>query len=107
LLCSDVRSEKKQIIAENMRLTDTEAEKFWPVHDAHTQENDTLTDAQADDLAKRMAALEVQAATSRQQWIPRFRKVVPGKQTALFFQLDRRVNLLIDLQLAAMIPVVK
>jgi len=75
LLRSDVRSERKQIIAENLRLTDTEAEKFLPVHDAHTQENDTLTDAQADDLAKRMAALEVRAATSRRQWIPRFRKV--------------------------------
>jgi hypothetical protein len=96
-----------------------------PVHDAYTQDTtklsdtgyalikgyaqsyDRLTDTQGDDLAKRMAALDVQAATLRQQWISTLRKVLPGKQTALFFQLDRRINLLIDLQLAAMIPVVK
>ena len=75
LLRSDIRSAKKQIIAENMKLTDTQAEKFWPVYDAYTQETTKLgdasyalvkeyaqnyndmTDAQADSLAKKMAAL--------------------------------------------------
>jgi hypothetical protein len=31
LLRKDVRSQKKQIIAENMDLSDAEAVKFWPV----------------------------------------------------------------------------
>jgi hypothetical protein len=30
LLRKDISSQKKQIIAENMQLSDTEAEKFWP-----------------------------------------------------------------------------
>ncbi len=29
----DLRSQKKQMVAANMDLTDTEAEKFWPVYD--------------------------------------------------------------------------
>jgi Spy/CpxP family protein refolding chaperone len=33
LLRKDVRSQKKQIIAENMDLSDSEAQKFWPVYD--------------------------------------------------------------------------
>jgi Spy/CpxP family protein refolding chaperone len=125
LLRSDLRSQKKQVIAANMKLTGEQAEKFWPVYDAYTQETtkigdaryalikeyaktyDAMTDAQADDLLKRTAALDLQAATLRQQWIPKFRKVLTGKQTALFFQLDRRVGLLIDLQLASEIPLVK
>jgi Spy/CpxP family protein refolding chaperone len=125
LLRADLRSNKKQVIAANMKLTDAQAEKFWPVYDAYTQETtklgdaryalikeyaktyDTMTDAQADDLLKRTAALDQQAATLRQQWIPKFRKVLTGKQTALFFQLDRRITLLIDLQLASEIPLVK
>jgi Spy/CpxP family protein refolding chaperone len=125
LLRSDLRSARKQLIALNMNLTDAQAVKFWPVYDAYAQEitklgdartalikdyantYDTMTDAQADNLVKRMVALDQQAATLRQQWVPRFRKVLTGKQTALFFQLDRRINLLIELQLASEIPLVK
>ena len=125
LLRSDIRSAKKQIIAENMKLTDAQAEKFWPVYDAYTQETTKLgdasyalvkeyaqnygsmTDAQADSLVDKMATLDVQTATLRQEWIPKFRKVLNGKQTALFFQLDRRINLLLELQFAANIPLVK
>jgi Spy/CpxP family protein refolding chaperone len=124
LLRSDIRSAKKQIIAENMKLTATEAEKFWPVYDAYTQETTkqgdaryalvkeyansyvNMTDAEADSLVQKMAALDVQTATVREQWIPKFRKVLTGKQTALFFQLDRRINLLLDLQFAANIPII-
>ena len=38
MLRSDLRSQKKQIIAQNLTLTDAQAEKFWPVYDAYTQE---------------------------------------------------------------------
>jgi Spy/CpxP family protein refolding chaperone len=125
LLRSDIRSAKKQIIAENMKLTPAEAEKFWPVYDAYTQETTKLgdanaalikeyaqsyvnmTDAEADSLVKKMAALDVQMASVRQEWIPKFRKVLTGKQTALFFQLDRRINLLLQVQFAANIPLVQ
>ena len=125
LLRSDIRSAKKQIIAENMKLPDAQAEKFWPVYDAYTQETTKLgdasyalvkeyaqdygnmTDAQADSLVEKMATLDVQTETLRQEWTPKFRKVLTGKQTALFLQLDRRINLLLDLQFAANIPLVK
>ena len=125
LLRSDLRSAKKQILAENMKLTDAQAQKFWPVYDAYTQETtklgdarfalikeyansyENMTDAQADSLVKKMATLDEQTATLRAQWIPKFREVLTGKQTALFFQLDRRITLLIDVQFAANIPIVK
>jgi Spy/CpxP family protein refolding chaperone len=125
LLRSDIRSHKKQIITESMKLTGAQAEKFWPVYDAYTQETTKLgdasyalvkeyaqsyndmTDAQADSLVKKMAALDVETATLREQWIPKFRKVLTGKQAALFFQLDRRINLLLDVQFAANIPMVQ
>jgi Spy/CpxP family protein refolding chaperone len=125
LLRSDIRSSKKQIIAANMKLTDAEAQKFWPVYDAYTQETtklgdsrlalikeyanhyEDMTDAQAESLVNKMATLDEQTATVRQQWIPNFAKVLTGKQNALFFQLDRRINLLLDLQFAANIPLVK
>jgi Spy/CpxP family protein refolding chaperone len=125
LLRSDIRSAKKQIVAENMKLTSAQAETFWPVYDAYAQETSKLgdaryalikeyanhyedmTDAQAESLVQKMAVLDEQTATLRQQWISKFGKVLTGKQTALFFQLDRRINLLLELQFAANIPIVK
>jgi hypothetical protein len=125
MLRQDIRSQKKQLIAANMQLTDAEAVKFWPVYDAYTQETikindqryalikeyaqtyDTMTDAQAKSLIKRWAATDQAFIALRLQWMPKLETVLPGKKSALFFQIDRRLGLLIDLQLASMIPMVK
>ena len=36
LLREDIRSKKKQMVAANLKLTDAEATKFWPVYDQYT-----------------------------------------------------------------------
>ena len=59
LLRKDVRSQKKQIIAENMELSDAEAEKFWPVYDQYAAELSKIYDtklALLNDYAKTTAA---------------------------------------------------
>jgi hypothetical protein len=38
LLRQDLRSEKKQLVAANLILTDAEATKFWPVYDQYAAE---------------------------------------------------------------------
>jgi len=43
----------------------------------------------------------------RQKYVPIVEKVLPGKKTAMFFQMEKRVALMIDLQLASMIPIVQ
>jgi len=125
LLRKDVRSQKKQLIAANMPLTDAQAEKFWPVYDKYTEEltkiNDektaiiqdyaknytSMTDEMAESLTKRLLNVDQSITQLRMKYLPQFKAVVGGKGTALFFQLDRRVAMLIDLQLAAMIPLVE
>ena len=125
LLRKDVRSQKKQIIAANLKLTDAEAEKFWPVYDQYTadlvkindakygaikeyvQNYDTMTDDRAIALTKQLLAVDEQAAELRLKYVPIINKVLPGKKTALFFQLDRRLVMLIDIQLATQLPMVQ
>jgi hypothetical protein len=125
MLRADIRSQRKQIIAANMQLTDTEATKFWPVYDAYMQEviknadsrvalikeyaqsYDTMTDAQALSLVKRWGALDQAFVNTRVQWMPKFEAVLPGKKAALFYQLDRRIAMLVDLQMMSLIPLVK
>jgi len=121
----DVRSQKKQIIAANLQLTDAEAVKFWPVYDQYTAElvkindakyaaikdyatnYDTLTDDKALSLTRQTLGVDQSVAQLREKYVPIVSKVISGKKTALFFQLDRRLTALIDLQLAAAIPMVQ
>jgi hypothetical protein len=39
--------------------------------------------------------------------VPIISTVLPGQKTATFFQIDRRIAMLIDLQLASEIPLVQ
>ncbi len=125
LLRKDIRSEKKQIIAANLQLTEAEAVKFWPLYDQYTVELakindakyaaikdyaanfDTLTDDKALALTHQLLGVDQQVAQLRMKYVPIFNKVVSGKKTALFFQMDRRLVMLIDLQLASQIPMVQ
>jgi hypothetical protein len=124
LLRKDLRSEKKKFIASNLPLTEAEAIKFWPLYDRYAADlsknydqrialikeyaaNFTkLTDEAASSLNKRWVENERAMAELRQKYIPVIEQTLPGKKAALFFQLDRRLGLLIDLQLASEIPLV-
>ena len=117
LLRKDVRSQKKQIIAENMGLSDAEAEKFWPVYDQYAAElsriYDTkiallsdytgnyasMTSEQAENYIRKRADVEQSIMKLRVKYIPAFRKVLSGRETALFYQLDWRLGLAIDVEL--------
>jgi len=124
MLRADLRQQRKQIMAENMTLTADEATKFWPIFDQYRKEaikpNDerwavikdyaanytTMTDAQAQDYMKRSTAVDQQLLALRMKYVPIFEQVISAKKTALWYQIDRRVDLLINLQLSAMIPMV-
>ena len=125
LLRQDLRSNKKQLIAANLKLTDTEATKFWPIYDQYAAEltkiNDdkyalikeysnnygSLTDPQAISLITRSLTVDKAVAELRLKYVPIINKVLPGTKTATFFQIDRRLTSLIDIQLASALPLVQ
>ena len=122
LLRGDMRSEKKKVIAANMPFTEQEAIKFWPVYDRYAEEmakvNDefykTVTDyttngkswteAQAAAMLDKWAQLQVDQAKTRQKFIPLIEKTMSAKKAAVFFQIDRRLYALMDLQTSAFLP---
>jgi len=125
LLRKDLRDQKKQIIAANVPLTGDEAAKFWPVYDAYTQETIKLNDqryalvkeyavnytAMTDYLAakyiRRWIGVDEAASTLRLQWIPKFEGILGEKKAAMFFQIDRRIGLMQELQLASQLPLIQ
>jgi hypothetical protein len=125
LLRQDLRSRKKQLVASNLNLTDDQATKFWPVYNQYIAEQTkihdqkyaiikefatswgTITDAQATDLTKRALAVDDQVAQLRIKYVPNFMQVLPGKLVATFFQIDRRLQMMVDLQLMSQLPLVQ
>lgn len=55
---------------------------------------------------KRSTAVEQQLIALRMKYVPVFEKVISPKKTALWYQIDHRIDLLINLQLSAQIPMV-
>ena len=124
LLRRDIRAEKKKLIAASLPLTEAEATKFWPVYDQYvvemTKYNDefysllkdyaakqkTLTDAEASSMIHRWAEIQVGQVQLRQKYIPLVEKVIPAKKAALFFQIDRRLYALLDMQVSWEVPLI-
>ena len=124
MLRSNLRANRRQVIADNMKLTDSEAEKFWPIYDQYVNElvninnakyalikeyvqNTNMTEEEADSLTKKWLAVDESVVQLRLKYIPIFRSGLSAKRTALFFQIDRRVQMLIDLQLASLLPLMQ
>ncbi len=110
MLRADIRAQRKQIVAQNMNLTADEATKFWPIFEQYRREaikpNDerwavikdyaanhsTMTDAQAYNYIKRLAAVDEELIGLRLRYVAVFEKVISPKKTALWYQIDRRID---------------
>jgi len=121
----DIRSQKKQLVAQNLKLTDAEATKFWPIYDRYTAElvkiNDkkyatiqeyadgfgTLSDEQATKLMRQWMDVDIAAAQLRAKYLPIVSQAIGRRKGATFAQLDRRISLMIQLQLASRVPLVQ
>jgi Spy/CpxP family protein refolding chaperone len=124
MLRANLRENRKNLTAQNMNLTADEATKFWPIFDQYRKEaikpNDErwalineyaanynkMTDAQAQDYMKRATSVDQQLLALRLRYVPVFEEVISAKKAALWYQIDRHIDLMINLQLSSVIPMV-
>jgi hypothetical protein len=125
LLRQDLRAKKMQVIGQNISLSDVEAQKFWPVYNHYVKDLQevnnqkyallkqyaqmwsTMTDQDAVIYVRNWLEVDQQVQALRVKYVPVVNQVLPGKKAATFFQLDRRLNMIIDLQLFSQIPLAK
>jgi hypothetical protein len=121
-LRADARANKVEIIKEAMNFTPPESAAFWPIYKRYQQElsqiNDgrvelvksyaekfnTLTDADAQQMAEKSFDLQSRVVDLRKKYFKEFNKKLPATTVAKFFQLEHRLDLLIDLKLASELP---
>jgi hypothetical protein len=125
LLGTDLRTEKVAIITEVMAFTDAEDRVFWRIYQDYerdlarlnderlegirdyTRNYERLDDARADRLAQKALELEGQRTELKKAFYTRLRGALPAKTAARFLQVETQLQLLIDLQIASALPVVK
>ena len=124
MLRKDIRSQKKQLMAQNLTLSDTDATKFWPIYDQYTADlakiNDkkystiqefadhfgSMTDAKATTLIQQWLEVDTAVTQLRAKYLPIVTKASGGRNGASWAQLDRRIQMMVDLQLASRTPLV-
>jgi hypothetical protein len=122
LLRKDLRAMKMQVIGENMSLSDAEGQKFWPVYNHYVKDLSevnnqkyallkqyaemwaTMSDEDALIYVRHWLEADGEAQALRLKYVPVVSQVLPGRKAATFFQLDRRLNMIIDLQLFSQVP---
>jgi hypothetical protein len=106
-----------------MEFTEAKDKAFWPVYRDYETDlakiNDdrmalikeyaasyeALTDATADRLALRALDLEARRHALTTTYYQRFKTVLPPKTAARFLQVEHQILLLLDLQIAASLPI--
>jgi hypothetical protein len=122
---ADIKTQKALVMAQNLPLTDDEAVDFWPLHHDYEAElsklNDqklilikryaenykSMTDKQATELAKASFDLEAKKTDLKRKYFDKFSKVIPATKSARFFQIENQLNMVLDLQVAASLPLIK
>ena len=120
-----VRADKKLFIAKNMELTDSEANAFWPVYDAYQAELSKLKDrdsnlieefaanfeTMSDDVAKNLLddSLSIHSGylKLRQSYLAKFRAVLPNKKVARYYQLESKIDAVLEYEQARRIPLIQ
>lgn len=122
LMRSDIRTKKAAMIAERMKFTDQEAAGFWPVYRQYEADlaaiNDkkvsimkeyvsrqqSLTDTQAKQLVEDVFDVDQKTLDLRRKCFAALQKTLPAKTIVRWLQLERRLQLLVDAQLAKDLP---
>jgi hypothetical protein len=125
LVRRDLRQGRREVIAEAMKLTQAEADAFWPVYQRYETElsrlgdeklaliNDyadnykTMTEAKAGELTSKAIDLDIQRTSLLQQYLPQFQKSLTNRRAAQFYQVEMPLLKIIDLQIASELPVMR
>jgi hypothetical protein len=122
---ADIQKDRNAIVGAAMDLTDAQAGPFWELYAGYraarkpaadrivtliteyAKSAGTMTDDQAGKLLDEMISIQKQEAATKAEWAAKFKAKLPGKVVARFFQVDNKLDVIINFQLAAEIPLVR
>jgi hypothetical protein len=125
LLHADLSAKKEQIVRETMQLNDQQAAIFWPIYRQYQAEQSklitdklaivadysgnfsTMTDDRADQLAQQLMQIDEKRMALREKYYATMKKALSPILAVRFFQVEQQLQLIVDLQIAANLPIVE
>ncbi len=119
---ANMQADRTTLITTGMNFNDRDGAAFWPVYKQYEYERSrldddrvavikeyiqkypTLTDAEAKAMAEKMLDCDSRLAELKKKYYRKFNKVLPALAVATFFQLERRVDLMMDMQVESSLP---
>ena len=120
-----IQAERQAIVTRAMDLTAAEAQAFWPIYreyrlemvrvgdrllaliTTYAQNYRGLSDELAGKLLTEYLAIEKARLQVRTKYLPRFQKVLPTKKVARYYQVENKLDVIIQAELAQEIPLVR
>jgi len=120
-----MQTERKILIMNEMVFTTEEAEKFWPLYDEYSAEAkkvanlrvkvitdyaanyETMSDDMAKQLLDEAIKFDEKKLKLEKKYIRKFRAILPQIKVTRYFQLENKLDAVIDFDLASQIPLME
>ena len=119
-----VREGARQIVRDELVLTDEEKEKFWPLYDKYRAEilvvedayvdllrgflqqyyGYSLTDSDAKEYTDMYFDIQSDRLKIRKKYLRRFRKILPNITVMRLYQIENKIRAEVDAALAVTVP---
>jgi len=127
ILRQKIKADKKLVVAQNLKLTDAEGAKFWPVYEAYQKDlqqiNERLatailryadaydhgpvTNEKAKELLEEYLAIDDAEAKLKGATTPKILAALPAVKAARYIQIENKIRAAVRYELAAAIPLVE
>ena len=119
---ANMRADRTVLITTGMNFSDKDGAAFWSIYQQYdhersmlddrraavikqyTQKYPKLTDAEAKAMADQMLDCESRLAELKKKYYKKFNRVLPALTVTKFFQLEHRVDLMMDMQVESSLP---
>ena len=124
ILLKQVMTDRRAVYANNLKLTEAESAKFWPIYDEyeakvkkindrflanlnHFVENyDTLSESDAAEVLKEKMAIEKERDALKQEYTRKVANALPPKKALRYAQIETRVDNMLRRDVYSLIPLV-
>ena len=123
----ELEAKKKVHISKTMNLTEEQSGPFWDVYADYEQDmgkltkdgfdlirkfteqhqSDSITEQSASNMLSAFFRIEGQKLQMKQQYLSRFKEILPTKKVFRFYQLDNKIDSLIRCDIAKKLPLIE
>lgn len=125
LVRQKIKTDKKLFVAQNLGLTESEAKAFWPIYETYQKKlsplmertlklveefalnYNTMSEEMAQKLVDDHLSIQKERLELVSEYLSQFRKTLPEKKVARYYQLENKINAVTSFEIAARIPLLK